>query len=96
MISKRLSRVLIAPLVSEKSVKMQGVEAFWVQPQANKADIKLAVEKMFDVKVEAVRTVTKRIRPKRSSKQLTTTRRKFKKKAYVKLAEGQALNIAEQ
>ncbi|MAZ44305.1 MAG: 50S ribosomal protein L23 [Legionellales bacterium] len=88
-----VANVLLAPLVSEKVVTMKNVVSFWVLPKADKASIKNAVETMFDVKVEDVRTVVKPVRPRRGSKAFTK-RRQFKKKAYVQLVEGQELNLS--
>src|SRR5690606_9538380 len=53
----KLYEVIRAPRVSEKSARLQEVSnqyAFEVSRDATKADIKAAVEKLFDVKVEAV------------------------------------------
>ena len=51
--------VLIAPVVSEKSYGLLDANkyTFLVRPDANKTEIKLAVEKVFDVKVTSVNTL---------------------------------------
>src|SRR5690554_7670180 len=56
----KLYEVIRAPRVSEKTASLQEVSnqyAFEVSRDATKADIKAAVEKLFDVKVEAVNVV---------------------------------------
>lgn len=88
-----LAGVLLEPSVTEKVVRMKNVVAFWVLPKADKQTIRNAVEAMFSVKVEDVRTVVKPVRPRRGSRNFTK-RRQFKKKAYVQLAEGQELNLS--
>ena len=53
------TEVLISPILSEKSVTMKDTQnrySFRVNPSANKTEIKKAVEALFKVKVEAVRT----------------------------------------
>ena len=53
--------VLLAPVVSEKSYSLldAGKYTFIVRPDANKTEIKIAVEKIFDVKVIAVNTLNR-------------------------------------
>ena len=62
--------VLIAPVVSEKSYGLLDANkyTFLVRPDANKTEIRIAVEKVFDVKVTSVNTLnrpgkTRRTRP---------------------------------
>ncbi|HBA61786.1 MAG TPA: 50S ribosomal protein L23 [Elusimicrobia bacterium] len=53
------TEVLISPILSEKSVTLKDTQnrySFRVNPHANKTEIKKAVEALFKVKVEAVRT----------------------------------------
>ena len=54
--------ILIAPVVSEKSYGLleEGKYTFLVDPRANKTQIKIAVEKVFGVKVVSVNTITAR------------------------------------
>jgi len=64
---------IIRPLVTEKSTHQAnaredvrgGAYAFEVALQANKAEIRDAVEKIYGVKVDSVRTSIKRVRPRR-------------------------------
>ena len=53
--------VLIAPVVSEKSYSLldQNKYTFIVAPDANKTEIKIAVEKVFNVKVVSVNTLNR-------------------------------------
>ena len=52
--------VLVAPVVSEKSYGLLDANkyTFLVHPDANKTEIKIAVEKVFDVKVTSVNTMS--------------------------------------
>lgn len=89
-----LEQVLIKPLLTEKSsvaTENQNRYAFQVQLKANKNQIKLAVEKMFDVKVVDVRTAVMPGKTKRFGK--FTKKTPSKKKAYVKVQEGQKLEL---
>jgi large subunit ribosomal protein L23 len=68
--------VIIKPLVTEKSTHQQQTRnayAFQVNKGANKQQIKRAVEKLYEVKVRDVRTMTRKGKPRRSRFQMTTT-----------------------
>jgi large subunit ribosomal protein L23 len=85
--------VLIAPVVSEKSYGLidQNKYTFLVHPSANKTEIKIAVEKVFNVKVTAVNTVN---RPgKRRRTRFGWGQRNDTKRAIVSVAEGQRIDI---
>jgi large subunit ribosomal protein L23 len=85
--------VLIAPVVSEKSYGLidQNKYTFLVHPDANKTQIKIAVEKVFKVKVTAVNTVN---RPgKRRRTRFGWGQRNDTKRAIVSVAEGQRIDI---
>jgi large subunit ribosomal protein L23 len=92
-----LAKVLIAPLVSEKSARSGEREnsvAFWVNYRATKHETKRAVEAFFpNVKVESVRTTIKGRGLVRFGQ--IEGQSKKKKKAYVKLAQGNQINFAE-
>lgn len=92
-----LSNILIAPLISEKttaSAERENSVAFWVNPRATKKEIKVAVETFFpDVKVDSIRTIVKGRANVRFGQ--SSGRTKKKKKAYIKLAQGQQINFAE-
>ena len=53
--------VIIAPVVSEKSYGLidEGKYTFIVDPRSNKTEIKLAIEKIFGVKVDSVNTLNR-------------------------------------
>ncbi len=79
--------VLLAPVVSEKSYALldQNEYTFLVDPQANKTEIKIAVEKVFGVKVLSVNTLN---RPgKRKRTRTGYGKRKDTKRAIVTLSQ---------
>ena len=80
--------VVIAPVVSEKSYGLidEGKYTFLVDPRSNKTEIKLAVEKIFSVKVDSVNTITRAGKRKRTKFGWGT--RKATKRAIVSLKEG--------
>ena len=85
--------VIIRPVVSEKSYALldQGVYTFVVAPDANKTQIRLAVEAVFGVKVTGVNTVN---RPgKRRRTRYGWGHRPDTKRAIVSLAEGDRIDI---
>ncbi len=91
---ERLHSVILAPVVSEKSTRVaeKGNQAvFKVQRDARKPEIKAAVEKMFNVEVEAVRTLNVKGKTKRFGR-FEGVRSDWKK-AYVTLAEGQEIDF---
>jgi large subunit ribosomal protein L23 len=95
MNSERMSRILIAPVVSEKSTRAADVArqmVFRVLPDATKPEIRKAVEKMFDVKVTAVQVSNNKGKVKRLGS--SVGRRSDWKKAYVTLAEGSDIDFA--
>ena len=80
--------ILIAPVVSEKSYTLleEGKYTFIVDPRANKTEIKIAVERIFDVKVDSVHTMTRQGKSRRT--RFGTGKRKDTKRAIVTLREG--------
>ena len=95
MSEERLFKVILAPVISEKTTRIAELGnqvVFKVVKDANKADIKAAVEKMFDVKVDAVRVLNVKGKTKRT--RFGLGRRSDWKKAYVSLAEGQEIDFA--
>ena len=91
-----LHDVLIRPIFSEKTTSLQNeanVYTFEVGETANKLQIKNAVQTLFDVEVQAVRTVIMRGKNKRFGR--FYGKRSNWKKAYVRLADGQSLNFFE-
>jgi len=95
MNQERLYTVLQGPHISEKSTVIADEEAgqvvFQVAQDANKREIKTAVERLFDVQVTGVRTVNVKGKRKRFGR--IQGRRRDWKKAYVTLAEGQDIDF---
>jgi large subunit ribosomal protein L23 len=94
MKEERLLKVLVAPHVSEKSTmaaENSNTVVFKVLKDANKTEIKAAVEKLFEVEVNAVRTVNIKGKTKRHG--MTFGKRSDLKKAYVTLKEGQDIDF---
>nr|WP_202897309.1 50S ribosomal protein L23 [Actinopolymorpha pittospori] len=85
--------VLIAPVISEKSYGLldQNKYTFLVQPGANKTEIKIAVEKVFDVKVTEVNTINRQ--GKRRRTRYGWGHRASTKRAIVTVADGQRIDI---
>ena len=81
--------IILAPVVSEKAYGLmeQQQYTFFVAPEANKTQIKIAIEQIFGVKVESVNTINREGKRKR-----TRTggygQRKATKRAIVTLREG--------
>jgi large subunit ribosomal protein L23 len=85
--------VLLAPLVSEKTSRIQENNqfVFEVATTATKADVKSAVESLFNVKVEAVNVVN--VKGKNKAFRNRAGRRGDWRKAYVRLAAGQTIDV---
>lgn len=95
MKKERLMKVLLAPHISEKSTTVADANqqfVFKVIPDANKLEIKKAVELMFDVKVDTVQVAN--VKGKRKRFGQIAGRRADWKKAYVKLQPGQDIDFA--
>ena len=93
MSQERLTTVLVAPHVTEKtSLMMQNANqyAFRVLRDASKDEVKKAVELMFEVKVAGVQVVNEPGKERRFGKRIGRTQ--DWKKAYVRLADGQAID----
>ena len=94
MSTANMYEVIRAPRVSEKTARLQEVSnqyVFEVAKTATKADIKVAVEKIFDVKVEAVNVVNVKGKAK-AFRQRQGSRGSWRK-AYVTLADGQSIDV---
>ncbi|MBW8824536.1 MAG: 50S ribosomal protein L23 [Xanthomonadales bacterium] len=86
--------VIRAPRVSEKTARLQEVSnqyVFEVAKDATKADVKAAVEEIFEVKVAAVNVLN--VKGKAKAFKNRTGRRGDWRKAYVTLADGQAIDV---
>nr|WP_136251370.1 50S ribosomal protein L23 [Ningiella ruwaisensis] len=94
MNQERLLKVLVAPHVSEKATiaaETSNTFVFKVVKDANKAEIKAAVELLFEVEVDNVRTVNCTGKKKRYGQHFG--KRSDWKKAYVSLKEGQDIDF---
>ena len=80
--------ILLSPVVSEKSYGLldEGKYTFVVDPRANKTEIKIAVERVFGVKVDSVNTLNRQGKTRRTK--FGTGKRKNTKRAIVTLKEG--------
>ncbi len=95
MNEERIFQILKVPHISEKSALLGDAAnqaVFQVATDANKAEIKAAVEKLFDVKVANVRTVNMKGKTKRMG--MRQGRRSDWKKAYVSLEQGHEIDLA--
>lgn len=96
MSEARLMNILRAPVISEKSSAAQqdkNTLVFKVLKDATKGEIKAAVETLFNVKVEAVRTLNFQGKVRRTARGFG--KRSDWKKAYVTLPEGTQLDIED-
>lgn len=90
----RLHAIILAPVVSEKSTRIAEASnqaVFKVLRDAQKPEIKAAIEALFKVKVEGIRTLN--VKGKAKGGQKTPGRRADWKKAYVTLAAGQQIDF---
>lgn len=95
MSQERLMSVLLGPHVSEKSARVaEGANqfVFRVRRDATRPEIKAAVELMFEVKVANVNVVNVEGKQKRFGQRIG--RRQDFKKAYVRLAPGQSIDLS--
>jgi large subunit ribosomal protein L23 len=85
--------ILLAPVTSEKTYSLldENKYTFIVAPDANKTEIKIAVESVFGVKVVAVNTLNRK--GKRRRTRAGWGHRKSTKRAVVSVAEGQRIDI---
>lgn len=93
MMQARLMNILRAPVLTEKSelVRKSNTTVFKVLPDATKAEIKQAVETLFNVKVEKVHTCNVQGKKRRSAHGIGV--RSDWKKAYVTLAQDSAIDV---
>ena len=85
--------VILRPVISEKSYGLldEGKYTFVVAPDANKTEIKIAIQQIFNVKVTAVNTVSRKGKRKRTKGGFG--QRNDTKRAVVSLAEGDRIEI---
>ncbi|HEY3065270.1 MAG TPA: 50S ribosomal protein L23 [Methylomirabilota bacterium] len=94
--SRNARAIIIRPLMTEKSMRQkeeQNTVAFQVRPDANKVEIRSAVESVFNVKVMSVRTASFEGKLKRMGRH--QGRRPSWKKAIVTLAAGHKIELVE-
>lgn len=88
------TNIIIKPLVTEKSTRLQSKQneyAFQVHREASKDMIKQAVEKLYNVKVEDVRTMNRKGKPRRTKK--GETHASNWKRAIVRLDENSKIDL---
>ncbi len=85
--------IIKAPVITEKAglLAQKNQYVFKVDSRANKTEIKQAIEKIFNVKVEGIRTLNVKPKKKRVGRYTGLTNRT--KKAIVTLAEGQQIEL---
>ena len=86
--------IILGPIITEKSANIAGNGdkiVFKVKPNTNKVQIKQAIEKIYNVKVEKVNTINVRPKKKRVGRYTGTTTKY--KKAIITLAEGSKIEI---
>jgi large subunit ribosomal protein L23 len=95
MNQERLFKVLLGPHITEKAASATGSAtqvAFKVATDASKLEVKKAVEKLFEVKVDGVRVINVKGKTRRTKTGMG--KRSDWKKAYVRLAEGQDIDFS--
>ena len=86
--------LILAPVVSEKSydlIENENIYTFEVDPRSNKEEIRDAIEEVFEVTVIRVNTMNRKGKRKRSG--YTFGKRKDVKRAIVKIAEGDSIDL---
>lgn len=95
MSQERLLKILLAPRISEKATRVAEKHrqfVFKVLRDANKQEIKAAVEQLFEVKVKSVQVLNVPGKERRFGQRIG--RRQDWKKAYISLQEGYDINFA--
>jgi large subunit ribosomal protein L23 len=90
-----LSNVLISPVVTEKSTKSQESRkhVFFVHPDANKIEVRKAVEKFYGSEVDSVNIIPVRSKARMAGRGRTITKRHNAKKAIITLKPKQTLDV---
>ena len=86
--------IIKAPVITEKGSRIaqeEGKYLFKVDPKASKSEIKEAVEKIFKVKLERIATINVKPKKRRVGRYAGMTNKY--KKAIIKLAEGQTIDL---
>lgn len=89
--------VILRPVVSEKSYALldQGVYVFEVHPEANRTQVRQAVESIFNVRVGKVNTLNRKGKRKRNRRQATFGKRPDTKRAIVTLVGDDRIELFE-
>ena len=89
--------VIVRPVVSEKSYALldHGVYTFVVHSDANKIEIRNAVQEIFNVRVESVNTLNRPGKRKRNRRSFTFGKRPDTKRAIVTLQPGDRIDLFE-
>jgi large subunit ribosomal protein L23 len=92
-VQKNHRDILVKPVVSEKSYSLMdlGKYTFEVDPRSNKTEIKIAVEKVFGVKVASVNTLNRQGKTRRT--RFGLGKRKDVKRAIVTLVAGESIDV---
>jgi large subunit ribosomal protein L23 len=87
--------IIVRPVVSEKSYASfdENVYTFIVAPDANKIEIRKAIESIFNVRVTNVNTINRKGKRKRNRRSGTWSARPDQRRALVSLAEGDRIEI---
>ena len=98
---KDVTKIILKPVITERSTALKEANnrfVFEVHPEANKREIKIAVEKLFNVSVKDVKTSVIKGKPKTTMMRggRFEGKRPHRKKAIVRLAEGQKIDIFDQ
>jgi len=102
MAALTVDQIIVRPLITEKNTDLMSLDqyTFEVATEANKIQIREAIEKLFNVRVKAVNTLNvkaiKRSRSLRRGKGRITGHERSWKKAIVTLFPGQRIDIFEQ
>lgn len=90
---KDYTDIIIAPVITEKSAEQaeKNVYTFKVASNANKIEIKKAIEEAFGVKVEKINTLNTKSKSKRVGRY--TGKTKTYKKAFVTLKDGEKIEL---
>ena len=95
MNQERILTVLQSPYVSEKTTLATGQYVFKVAPSATKLEIKNAVEQLFNVKVKQKGVKICNVKPNLVTFGRHPGKQSGWKKAYVTLAQGQTIELAQ-
>jgi len=90
----RLYKILVKPIVTEKTANMGIAKArygFEVAPDATKIDVKMAVKELYGVEVASVNILNTREKFKYGRKRGMQVKRRTSKKAYITLKDAKAV-----